>query len=121
MQADKEERISGLKYYQGRVPACGVFCGGCPMYLKVKKPCPGAEINKKRCDNCKTFHLCCEGRGITHCYKCKTFPCYKFKRFSKNWEKYGQVLIKNQELLKIIGEEKFLCRYNESAEKKSQI
>ncbi len=21
-----------FRYYQGRVPACGVFCGGCPMY-----------------------------------------------------------------------------------------
>ncbi|MDU1890186.1 MAG: DUF3795 domain-containing protein [Dysgonomonas sp.] len=100
------------KYYNGRIPACGVFCGGCPMYVKEKNPCPGAEINKKRCEGCKSYHLCCQERGISNCYECNTFPCARFKRFAKNWLKYGQNLIENQKLLRKISKEKFLEHYN---------
>lgn len=57
-----------MKAYCGRVPACGVFCGGCPRYIQEKNPCPGATINKARCEKCKTFHLCCVEKGITHCF-----------------------------------------------------
>lgn len=114
--ADTEENRENLnlclKYYYGRVPACGVFCGGCPMYLRKKKPCPGAEINSARCENCKSFHLCCKEREITHCYQCKSFPCYRFKRFAKSWEKYGQNFIENQRMLKEAGAESFLAYFN---------
>lgn len=101
-----------MKPYHGRVPACGVFCGGCPMYLKEKNPCPGSEINKVRCENCKSYHLCCKEKGITHCYECETFPCFRFKRFAKNWEKYGQNFIENQKLLEESGVENFLKYFN---------
>ena len=79
-----------VKTYYGRVPACGVFCGGCPTYTRDKNPCLGAELNKDRCEKCKTFHLCCIDKGITHCYQCEIFPCAKFKSFTKRWLKYGQ-------------------------------
>jgi hypothetical protein len=102
-----------IKYYGGRIPACGVFCGGCPMYLKDKNPCPGAEINQARCEKCKTFHLCCREHNITHCFQCKIFPCYKFKRFAKNWLKYGQDMIENQLFLEKNGEDKFQKFFND--------
>ncbi|MFV0539511.1 MAG: DUF3795 domain-containing protein [Dysgonomonas sp.] len=101
-----------LKYYKGRVPACGVFCGGCPVYTREKKPCPGAEINSARCDNCKSYHLCCKKRGISHCYECIAFPCRKFRDFAENWLKYGQDLIENQNVLSEIKQDKFLIYYN---------
>lgn len=47
-----------IKTYYSRVPACGVFCGGCPTYTRDKKPCLGAEQNKERCERCKTFMGC---------------------------------------------------------------
>lgn len=109
-----------LERYNGRVPACGVFCGGCPMYVKVKNPCLGAERNSARCDNCKTFHLCCQSRNITHCYQCKTFPCAKFKGFAKRWLKYGQDFIENQKLLKEIGKREFLVYYNLKVEESQE-
>lgn len=102
-----------IKFYIGRVPACAVFCGGCPTYTRNVKPCPGADINRARCDKCKTFHLCCKDRGITHCHDCQIFPCSKFKSFTKRWLKYGQNFINNQKLLESIGEENFLKYYNE--------
>lgn len=101
-----------LKSYHGRIPACGVFCGGCPSYTREKKPCMGAEINKTRCDKCKTFHLCCVGKDITHCYQCQLFPCTKFKGFANRWLKYGQNFIENQMLLKKVGEMRFRQIFN---------
>lgn len=109
---DADSQIIEPKLYEGRIPACGAFCGGCPVYVREKNPCPGAEMNKARCDNCKSFHLCCQSRNITHCYKCKTFPCFRFRKFAKNWLKYGQDFIENQRLLKEKGEKGFLLYFN---------
>ncbi|MBD8347666.1 DUF3795 domain-containing protein [Dysgonomonas sp. HGC4] len=108
-----------MKEYKGRVPACGVFCGGCPIYVREKKPCLGAEINSLRCENCKTFHLCCQEKGITHCFNCEIFPCAKFKSFTKRWLKYGQDFIENQKLLQSIGEVKFIEYFNFKVEEEN--
>lgn len=96
--------------YKGRIPACGVYCGGCPNYTRLKKPCKDAEYSD-RCERCKTFHLCCKERGITYCYQCPIFPCPKFKSFAKRWLKYGQDFIENQRLLSL-GTDIFLNKYN---------
>ncbi|MBY9005652.1 MAG: DUF3795 domain-containing protein [Candidatus Lokiarchaeota archaeon] len=104
--------MNELKEYNGRVPACGVFCGGCPTYTREKNPCPGADINIKRCKGCTTFHLCFKDKGIFHCYECCEFPCKKFKSFSKRWLKYGQDFIENQKMLKEMGSDLFLKYFN---------
>ena len=104
--------ITKVKPYNGRIPACGVFCGGCPTYTREKRPCKGAELNSSRCEKCKTFHLCCLEKEITHCFQCSSFPCTKFKGFTKRWLKYGQNFIENQKLLSEIGEVAFLEYYN---------
>lgn len=101
-----------MKIYNGRIPACGVFCGGCPTFVREKSACLGAEINFMRCEKCSTFHLCCKERGINHCHECKDFPCKKFKAFSKRWLKYGQDFIANQKMLKEEGKEYFLEYFN---------
>ena len=105
-----------MKSYNGKIPACGVFCGGCPTYIREKNPCPGADINQAKCEKCKTFHLCCADRKITHCFECKIFPCYKFKSFSKRWEKYGQNFIENQNFIRESGEKELLKNYNSKVE-----
>lgn len=108
-----------FKEYKGRIPACGVFCGGCPTYIREKKPCLGADINFARCEKCRTFHLCCHEKGITHCFQCEKFPCSKFKSFTKRWLKYGQNFIENQKLLKNIGELKFIEYFNSKVEEEN--
>ncbi len=100
------------KRYTGRVPACGVFCGACPVYTRDRKPCPGAEINVERCEGCKSFHLCCRARGVDHCCDCPAFPCRRFRDFARSWMKYGQDLVENQRLLRLLGSEGFLEHYN---------
>lgn len=104
--------LVNFKPYNGRIPACGVFCGGCPTYMRENSPCKGAELNCSRCAKCKTFHLCCLEKGITHCFQCCSFPCTKFKAFTKRWLKHGQDFIENQLLLKRVGEDEFLRIYN---------
>ena len=44
-----------MKFYKGRIPACGVFCGGCPMYMREERPCQGADLNRSRLKNVKHF------------------------------------------------------------------
>ena len=56
--------VTKIQRYEGRIPACGVFCGGCPTYTREKNPCKGAELNSSRCEKCKTFHLCCLEKEI---------------------------------------------------------
>lgn len=104
--------VTKIQRYEGRIPACGVFCGGCPTYTREKNPCKGAELNSSRCEKCKTFHLCCLEKEITHCFQCSSFPCARFKGFTKRWLKYGQNFIENQKLLSEIGEVAFLEYYN---------
>lgn len=101
-----------IREYRGRVPACGCYCGGCPMFLKEKKPCPGASLSG-RCERCTSYHLCCQSRGIDHCYQCSLFPCAKYRRFSKNWLKYGQDLRANERLLAERGVDGFLAYWHE--------
>lgn len=112
-----EKIVYSFKTYAGRIPACGVFCGGCPTYVRDKDPCPGATINNVRCEACKTFHLCCKEKGITHCHQCETFPCRRFRSFAGRWLKYGQDFIQNQYALKRTGEKEFLKMYNSKADK----
>lgn len=104
-----------IDLYSGRVPSCGCFCGGCPNYTRKRNRCPGADKNTARCEKCKTFHLCCQDKGITYCYQCNEFPCKSFKSFAKRWEKYGQNFIENQCLLKSKGTKDFLTFYNNKA------
>jgi len=109
--------MNSLKPYNGRIPACAIFCGGCPVYTREKKPCPGGSINHERCERCKSFHLCCKEKGITHCYQCKSFPCRRLKDFAKRWLKYGQDILENQKLLKELDREKFLIHFNSLSSK----
>jgi hypothetical protein len=105
-----------MKTYNGFIPPCAIFCGGCPVFVRKNKACLGAEDHcKKR--KCKGIYVCCiEKKGLRFCYQCKTFPCSRLKKFAKSWEQYGQDLIKNQLELKELGEEKWLEKFNNHKE-----
>ena len=110
-----------MKKYNSYIPPCGIFCGGCPVYSRGKNPCLGA---KEHCENrrCKGIYVCCvENKEKDFCYECAIFPCSRFKKFAKTWEKYGQDLIKNQEELKTMGSDKWLKKWNQKVDQeKSQ-
>lgn len=88
------------KEYTGKLPPCGIHCGTCPVYLREKNPCPGADEHCK-VRRCKGIYVCCvEKKGLEYCYQCKTYPCSRFRKFAETWKKYGQDLLENQEGIK---------------------
>lgn len=87
-----------MKKYDGRIPPCGIYCGGCSKYKNGKKnACDGAETG---CRKCKTIYVCCvEKKGLDYCHECDAFPCSRFKKFAVAWEKYQENLIENQKII----------------------
>ncbi len=98
--------------YTGAVPPCGIFCGTCPIYLRAKNPCPGAELHCRE-RRCKGIYVCSEQRGHRFCHECATFPCSRFKKFAATWQQHGQDLLSNQKALARLGEEAWLSQQNE--------
>ncbi|MBN2387579.1 MAG: DUF3795 domain-containing protein [Anaerolineales bacterium] len=104
-----------LKTYQGHLPPCGIFCGGCPVYVRTRKPCPGAQASQRCQQKACRFQVCCTGHGVQHCCQCAEYPCQPFKRFARNWLKYGQDMLANQARLKELGEQAYLEAWNARA------
>ena len=102
-----------IKVYNGYIPPCGIFCGGCPRYKSgAKNSCNGAG---EHCvvRRCKGIFVCCvEKKGLRFCHECSTFPCARFKKFALSWEQYGQDLVENQGKIKDCGEKEFLDFFN---------
>ncbi len=105
-----------LKAYTGRVPPCGVFCGGCPNYLRERNPCPGAQLSRRCALKACRFYTCSQEKGIAHCCQCREYPCPRFKRFARNWVKYGQDFFINQADLRTLGEQACLETWNARAD-----
>lgn len=103
-----------LKNYQGEVPVCGVFCGGCPEFKREENPCSGVSLEKDRCSTCH-YDQCAKSKGLSYCHECEEYPCNQFKYFSQRWNKHGQNFIENQALLKEEGPAHFLQVFNERA------
>ncbi len=68
-----------MKSYNGRIPACGVFCGGCPIYTEKKVPAKEQNRMVLAVKNVKHSIYVAWKKGITHCFQCSDFPCTKFK------------------------------------------
>jgi hypothetical protein len=101
--------------YNGFVPPCGIFCGGCPVFVRGKNSCEGADTGCKT-RKCKGIYVCCiEKKGHDFCFQCKSYPCSRFLKFADRWLKYGQDLLKNQEMIKNFGKEIFLMEKNKNA------
>ncbi len=80
------------------IPPCGIDCTQCPKYLREKNSCSGYP---EGCRKCKTLYVCCvEKRGHEYCFQCSSYPCARFTKFAKSWEKLGQDLFSNQQKMK---------------------
>lgn len=101
-----------MRIYNDFIPPCGIFCGACPVFVRGRKPCPGAA-NHCQQRQCRTFYICCiKERGLRFCYQCPIYPCSKFKKFAKSWLKYGQDMLENQRILSELGEASWLDNWN---------
>jgi hypothetical protein len=96
--------------YDGKVPCCGIYCGGCLNYMRDKNKCFGAENHCKE-RRCGIYICCVEKKSYSFCFQCKTFPCNKFKKFADTWQKLGQNLWENHKIIKEYGTKKWLNMY----------
>ena len=96
------------KQYDGFIPPCAVYCGGCPRFTRQKNSCLGAAEHC-RLRRCKGIYVCCvERKGLSHCFECNSYPCARYRRFATTWLPCGQDLLANQQLLKELGPERWL-------------
>ena len=77
------------------VAPCGIWCGGCSLYLVKEQPhlremlikhgvkeeqlpCEGCRAEDGNCkhldERCEQY-ACAQDKGITYCYECQDFPC----------------------------------------------
>ena len=106
-----------MKAYNGYVPPCGIYCGGCSRYQNGKKnSCDGAEVHCKT-NGCKSIYQCSLERGLEFCHECGSYPCSRFRKFAETWLKYGQNLHENQELISKKGVDHFLNSFKEKDQK----
>jgi hypothetical protein len=96
------------------IAPCGMNCGICMAYLRVKKKCPGcrgSDINKSNnCINCKikNCELFQEGKA-KYCFECRQIPCDRLKHLDKRYRtKYNMSMLENLENIKKNGIKKFV-------------
>lgn len=104
-----------LLKYDGLIAACGMNCGICIGFLRVKNPCGGCF--KKDCENkpnhCRSCNIVnCEllaKKESGFCFDCEIYPCLRLKRLDKRYRtNYGMSMIKNLGYIQKNGIEKFL-------------
>ncbi len=96
------------------IAPCGMNCGICMAYLRVKNKCPGcraADPNKAisviRCKikNCEVIQ---EGK-VKFCFGCDSFPCKNLKHMDKRYRtQYNMSVIENLENVQRFGIQKFV-------------
>ena len=105
-----------MSVYYGYLPPCGMFCGNCKWLTNEKKPCSGAEIfcKARPC----SFVKCTEKKGIKYCIDCDKFPCANMRRHMERVKRvYGQDMVAQMRMIKELGEEAYLKKMNEGADK----
>jgi hypothetical protein len=96
------------------IAPCGMNCGTCIAYLRVKNKCPGCRIysadkaiSVQRCIIVKCDHLA--RTDSKFCYECETFPCKRLKQLDKRYRtKYRTSFIENLMTIKETGIDNFL-------------
>jgi hypothetical protein len=97
------------------IAPCGMNCGTCIAYLRVKNRCPGCRIKSedkaisvKRC--IITWCDLLEKTDSKFCYDCEKFPCKRLKQLDKRYRtKYSTSFIENLTIIKEKGLTEFLA------------
>jgi hypothetical protein len=93
---------------------CGINCGTCRAYLRVKNKCSGCMSHTGtimgyclRCSirNCELL----KRTNSEFCYECEKFPCQKIRQIDKRYRtKYKTGLIHNLINIEIMGVEAYI-------------
>ena len=96
------------------IAPCGMNCGTCIAYLRVKNKCPGCRVcsadkavSVQRCIIPKCVNL--EKTESKFCYECEKFPCKRVKQLDKRYRtRYNTSFIENLAMIREKGIGKFL-------------
>jgi hypothetical protein len=96
------------------IAPCGMNCGICMAYLRVKNKCPGCRVNyinepitRARCKikNCAAF----QKDKPRYCFECDEFPCRNLKHLDKRYRtRYSMSMIENLENIRELGIRRFV-------------
>ena len=93
------------------IAPCGMNCGVCMAYLRVKNRCTGCrgliEDKSKSRLNCKIKN--CAKLNSEFCYTCSEFPCKLITHIDKRYRtKYYMSMIENLQNIQRIGLDRFV-------------
>jgi len=106
--------ISTVTFDKSMIAPCGMNCGTCIAYLRLKNRCPGCRINTankavsvQRCIIPKCDRL--DKTASKFCYDCEEFPCKRLKQLDKRYStKYKTSFIENLTIIQGKGIDSFL-------------
>ena len=96
------------------IAPCGMNCGTCIAFLRVKNKCPGCRvisaekaISVQRCIIPKCVHL--HNTSAKFCYECGKIPCSRLKQLDRRYRtKYNTSFLENLKIIREDGIESFL-------------
>lgn len=105
---------NSVNFDKSLIAPCGMNCGTCIGYLRVKKKCPGCRtlsadkaVSVQRCTITKCIYL--EKTKTKFCYECEKFPCRRMKELDKRYRtKYRTSFIENLLMIKEKGIAEFM-------------
>jgi len=95
------------------IAPCGMNCGVCLRYLRLKGGCQGCrseDVSKTTsCMHCVIKN--CKNLATTKsgfCYECAEYPCRRLRALDKRYRtKYGMSMMENLQSIKTIGLKEF--------------
>jgi len=105
--------MTKTKFKTSLIAPCGINCGTCSAYLRVKDKCPGCRertnmkvsVSRCRIKNCVVFS---EGK-IKYCSSCESFACRRLRELDKRYRtKYNMSLIDNLNSIRETGIREFI-------------
>jgi hypothetical protein len=107
---------TAVLFQRSHVAPCGINCGTCKAYHRVRNRCSGcmsaAGPMVNHCMKCNIRH--CESlteTGSKFCYECNQFPCEKIRKIDKRYQaRYETSLILNLRTINKIGIESYITQ-----------
>lgn len=105
---------TAVNFDKSLIAPCGMNCGTCIAYLRVKNKCLGCRVYSA--DKAVSVKRCiitsCDKLARTaskFCYDCETYPCKRLKQLDKRYRtKYKTSFIENLTIIKDEGIDNFL-------------
>lgn len=103
-----------VSFDKSLIAPCGMNCGTCIAYMRVKNSCPGCRIyssgkavSVQKCIIPRCTNLVRITSGF--CYDCEKYPCLRLKQLDKRYRsKYKTSFIENLTIIKEKGIDNFL-------------